>query len=187
MTCPAVLRRTDAALDVVDVLRRVLFRAARRLGRLLSADDGRGQFARFLLVGGAGSAVHAVLFTVLSASAGAVAANVAGASVSSVLATELHRRATFRAGSLVGWLTAQWQGGAVAVTGIAATTTALAWATAVLGSPGLGTQLALVAVVTGAVGLARFAALRWAFTRRYRRAPLGGDRMFALRGNRAHA
>lgn len=186
MTCPAVLR-TDAALDAVDALRRVLPATARRLGRLLRADDAAGQFVRFLLVGGVSSVVHAVLFTLLSASAGAVTANVAGASVSSVLATELHRRRTFRAGARVRWVTAQWQGGAISLTGIVATTTALAAASAVVGPTGLGTQLLLVGAVTGAVGLARFAALRWAFARRPARGPAVGVRMFALRGNRAHA
>ena len=186
VTCPAALR-TDAALDAVDALRRPLLATVRRLERLLRADDAPGQFLRFLLVGGVSSAVHAVLFTVLSASAGVVAANVAGASVSSVLATELHRRRTFRAGARVGWLAAQWQGGAVTVTGIAATTTALAWASAVLGPTGLGLQLTLVGAVTGAVGLARFVALRWAFARRPFRGPAVGARMFATGGNRAHA
>ena len=186
MTCPAALR-TDAALDAVDALRRVLSASARRTARLLRGDDASAQFVRFLLVGGASSAVHAFLFTLLSASAGAVAANVAGASVSSVLATELHRRRTFRAGARVGWLTAQWQGGAVSLTGIVATTTALAGASAVLGPTGLGAQLLLVGAVTGAVGLARFAALRWAFVRRPGSGPAGGIRMFAVRGNRVHA
>ena len=186
MTCPAALR-TDAACDAVDALRRALVLTARRLGRLLRADDATGQFVRFLLVGGVSSAVHAVLFALLSESAGALSANVAGASVSSALATELHRRRTFRAGGRVGWVTAQWQGGAVSLTGIAATTAALAGASAVLGPTGLGGQLLLVGAVTGAVGLARFAALRWAFVRRPRHEPAAGVRMFASHGNRAHA
>jgi len=126
-------------------------------------DDGSGEFARFVLVGGLSSAVYALLFAVLTGSVGSVAANVCGSVVSSALANELHRRLTFRAGERVDWLTAQWEGGALAAAGIVATSLALGWLTSVSGTTDVVVQLLLVGVVTGVVGMLRFAALRWAF------------------------
>jgi hypothetical protein len=80
-----------------------------------------------------------------------------------VLANELHRRLTFRAGERVDWLTAQLEGGALAAAGIVATSMALGWLTSVVGPADVVVQLLLVGAVTGAIGLLRFAALRWAF------------------------
>ena len=148
MTCPTLLRPSAAAEAVGERVRR---------------DDGPGQFARFVLVGGVSSAVYALLFAVLVGSLGSVAANVTGSAVSSALANELHRRLTFRAGERIDWRTAQWEGGALAAAGIVATSVALGWLTSVLGPTDVVVQLLLVAVVTGAIGVLRFAALRWAF------------------------
>jgi hypothetical protein len=46
--------------------------------------------------------------------------------LSSILANELHRRLTFHATGRVGWLTAQWEGGGLAATGLVASGVALA-------------------------------------------------------------
>jgi hypothetical protein len=97
-------------------------------------------------------------------------ANTAGSVLSSMVANELHRRLTFRAGDRVGWWAAQWQGGGVALVGIVATSLALAWLDGVTGATGVVADLALVALVTGAIGLARFVALRWLFADRSGRA-----------------
>ncbi|WP_448608249.1 GtrA family protein [Geodermatophilus sp. URMC 60] len=133
-----------------------------RLLDRLRRDDTRAQFARFVLVGGVANVLYAVLF-VLLAGLGSQPANLAGALASSALANELHRRLTFHAGGRVTWMRAQWEGGGLALAGMAATSVALARVDALAPGSGATADLAVVAVVTGAVGLVRFAALRWAF------------------------
>jgi putative flippase GtrA len=143
--------------------------AAERVGERLRWDDGWAQFARFVLVGGLSSVVYAALFVLLEG-VGDQTANITGSVVSSILANELHRRLTFRAGDRVGWWTAQWEGGGVALMGILATSAALSWLDTVTDVDGTVARLALVGVVTGAIGLGRFVALRWLFVARSRRA-----------------
>jgi putative flippase GtrA len=162
VTCPTLLR-PSAAVEVVGDLGGGLARAAQRGAERVRRDDGTGQFARFVLVGGLSSAVYALLFAVLTGPVGAVAANVLSSAVSSVLANELHRRLTFRARERIDWRTAQWEGGALAAAGIVATSVALGWLASVVGPTDVVVQLLLVGTVTGAVGLLRFVALRWAF------------------------
>jgi putative flippase GtrA len=162
VTSPSLLH-PSAVADVVGDLGGGLSDLVRRCVERLRRDDGTGEFARFVLVGGGSSAVYALLFGVLTASLGSVAANVLGSAVSSVLANEMHRRLTFRAGERIDWLTAQWEGGALAAAGIVATSVALGWLTSVVGATDVVVQLLLVGAVTGAIGLVRFAALRWAF------------------------
>ncbi|WP_448626629.1 GtrA family protein [Geodermatophilus sp. URMC 64] len=157
MTC-ALIRRPLA----VDVPTSVQDRSG--LIERLERDDAVAQFARFVLVGGASSAVYALLFVAL-ADLGDQPANLVGAIASSVLANELHRRLTFRAGGRVSWFTAQWEGGGLALAGMAATTMALAWLDAVSDDASTLLGIALVGAVTGAVGLLRFVALRWVFAR----------------------
>ncbi|NIH68595.1 GtrA family protein [Modestobacter marinus] len=150
-------QRTTGRVLVVPV-----HRAADRLVRRLSRDDGGGQFFRFVAVGGLANVLYALLF-LLTAGAGAQAANLVGALASSVVANELHRRLTFRAGGRVSWHTAQWEGGGLALAGMVATSAALGWVATVAPGRGALGDLATVAVVTGAIGLIRFVALRWAF------------------------
>jgi putative flippase GtrA len=152
--CPP-LPRPSAPAEAYSTVRRAVERVRR--------DDGTGQFARFVLVGGLSSAVYALLFAALAAPMGSLAANVLGSAASSVLANELHRRLTFRAGERVAWLTAQVEGGALAAAGIVATSVALGWLTSAVGPTDVVVQLLLVGTVTGAIGLLRFAVLRWAF------------------------
>ena len=83
--------------------------------------------------------------------------------VSTVLANELHRRRTFRAGERVHWFTAQWEAGGVTVLGLLATSTALGWLDAVTDGTSAGLQIATVVAVTAFIGLMRFLALRWIF------------------------
>ncbi|MCZ2816324.1 GtrA family protein [Modestobacter sp. VKM Ac-2984] len=137
-------------------------RAVERLVHRAGRDDGAGQFLRFLAVGGLANVLYALAF-LLTAEAGAQVANLVGAFVSSVVANELHRRRTFRAGGRVSWHAAQWEGGGLALGGMVATSVALGWVDTVAPGSGAVTQLATVALVTGVIGLGRFVALRWAF------------------------
>jgi putative flippase GtrA len=138
--------------------------AVRRLADRLREDDVPAQFARFVLFGGLSSALYAVLFVALGdlGDLGDQGANIVGAIGSSALANELHRRLTFHAGERVSWLTAQWEGGGMALVGMVATALALAWWDATTDS-GAFARFVVVAGVTGAIGLVRFLALRWAF------------------------
>ncbi len=93
-------------------------------------------------------------------------ANLAGAIVSSVLANEMHRRLTFRAGDRVTWLAAQWEGGALSAVALASTSLALALLDDVVGDGWLAGAL-LILAVNAVAGLTRFAFLRlWVFPAR---------------------
>ncbi|MFF0454127.1 GtrA family protein [Nocardia africana] len=130
-----------------------------RRWRFLRSDHAVAQLLRFALVGGAANIAYAALFLTASA-LGPLVANIAGSLVSTAIANEMHRRLTFRAAGRVGWFTAQWEGGGLALVGVVISTAALAglrfWA------PGLGdlAQASAVLAVTGAVGGMRFLALR---------------------------
>jgi putative flippase GtrA len=162
VTSPSIVRRAAVPVDALSGL-------GARVAERLRRDDGWAQFARFVLVGGLSSVVYAVLF-VLLADLGDQPANLTGSVVSSMLANELHRRITFRAGDRVGWWTAQWEGGGIALLGILATSAALGWLDEVTDPDGALAPLLLVGAVTGAIGLGRFVALRWLFAARSRRA-----------------
>ena len=126
----------------------------------LAGDHAQAQFARFVLVGGSASVVYAGLFLVL-AGVGEQAANLVGVVASTALANELHRRLTFRAGDRVGWATAQWAGGGIAVVGLAASGLTLAAVDAWTVAAEPVVSVLAVCAVSGAVGLARFVGLRW--------------------------
>ncbi len=126
------------------------------------ADDGLAQFIRFVLVGGSTSALYALLFVALHGF-GEQPANWIGSVLTSILANELHRRLTFRAGGRVSFLTAQVEGGALSIAGLVSTSVALAWLTAVTDTDDPYLQFGLVALVTATIGTIRFIALRWLF------------------------
>lgn len=127
--------------------------------RYLRGDHALPQLIRFALVGGTSNIAYVLLFLTMTA-AGPLAANIVGSVISTVLANELHRRLTFHAAARIGWFTAQWEGGGLALVGLGISTAALAalefWA------PGLGelTQAAAILAITAAVGGLRFLALR---------------------------
>ncbi|MGY1747593.1 GtrA family protein [Blastococcus sp. SYSU D00695] len=148
MTCPTLSRPRGERVEAV-------------LTRLRS-DDALGQFARFVLVGGSTSGLYALLFLVLHG-LGAQPANWIGSVTTSVLANEMHRRLTFRAGERVSFLTAQVEAGALSIAGLVSTSLALAWLTATTDTDDPYVQFALVALVTVTIGTLRFIALRWLF------------------------
>ncbi|WP_406280656.1 GtrA family protein [Nocardia sp. NBC_00881] len=125
----------------------------------LRGDRAFAQLIRFALVGGSSNVAYVLLFFAMH-STGPLLANVIGSLVSTMIANELHRQLTFHAAGRVGWFTAQWEGGGLALLGLAITTAALAalgvWA------PGLGDTAQAVAIlaITAAVGGMRFLALR---------------------------
>ncbi|MCU1640324.1 MAG: hypothetical protein JWN03_599 [Nocardia sp.] len=130
-----------------------------RVAQYLRGDHAFAQLIRFALVGGSSNIAYVVLFTAMNGVSPLVA-NIAGSIVSTVIANELHRRLTFRASGRVGWFSAQWEGGALAMIGLLISTAALAglefWA------PGLGeiAQATAMIVVMAVVGGLRFLALR---------------------------
>ena len=148
MSCPTLSRPRGERVEAV-------------LGRV-RADDGIGQFARFVLVGGSTSALYALLFVALHG-VGEQPANWIGSVVTSVLANEMHRRLTFRAGERVSFLTAQVEGGALSIAGLVSTSLALAWLTASTDTDDPYLQFGLVVLVTATIGTLRFVALRWLF------------------------
>ena len=126
----------------------------------LTPDNGLAQFARFLLVGGSANLVYAGLFLMLTG-LGDQPANAVGVVASTALANELHRRLTFRASDRVGWATAQWAGGGLAVTGLAGSSLMLAALDVGAASSGPLLSVLAVCAVNGTVGLVRFVGLRW--------------------------
>ena len=133
------------------------------LGRLVrwlrDGDGGGASFARFVLVGGTSNVVYVAALVLLDG-AGVQLANAVGSIAPTVLANELHRRLTFPVEQRVGWLTAQLEGGGLALAGLAATALALAWLGRLVGEPSALAHIAVVGGVTGAIGLVRFVLLR---------------------------
>ncbi|GGF93948.1 hypothetical protein GCM10007304_04680 [Rhodococcoides trifolii] len=128
----------------------------------LRSDALWSQLVRFAAVGGSSNVVYVVLFAVMMRY-GSVLANLAGVVVSTVLATELHRRLTFHAASRVGWFTAQWEGGGLALVGLVTSYAALAVLHAAVDAPSWVVSAAVVIGASAAAGLVRFIALRGLF------------------------
>lgn len=125
----------------------------------LRGDRAFAQLIRFALVGGTSNIAYVLLFMTMHG-VGPLVANVAGSIVSTIIANELHRQLTFHAAGRVGWFTAQWEGGGLALLGLVISTAALAgldfWA------PGLSetAQAGAIIAIMAAVGGLRFMALR---------------------------
>ncbi|WP_069160435.1 GtrA family protein [Nocardia altamirensis] len=132
---------------------------ATRVLRYLRSAHTFAQLIRFTLVGGTSNIAYVVLFMAMSG-AGPLVANIAGSIVSTVIANELHRQLTFQAAGRVGWFTAQWEGGGLALIGLLISTAALA--ALEFSAPALGASAQAVAVlaIMAAVGGVRFLALR---------------------------
>lgn len=131
----------------------------RRLLRYLRGDRAFPQLIRFALVGGLSNISYVLLFLSLTG-AGTLLANVAGSVVSTILANELHRRLTFHAAERVGWFTAQWEGGGLALLGLGISTAALAALEVLAPTMTEPAQAAAVLAISAAVGGLRFLALR---------------------------
>ena len=166
VTCPSLLRRrpdaTAFAGDAPQEPAHTVGEAAHIVSERIRRDDTLGQFARFVLVGGSSTALYALIFLGLEG-LGYLAAHVVATVASSITANEMHRRLTFRAEERVGWLAAQLEAGGVSLFGLVATSVALGWLDATVGSSHPVLQISLVAAVTGFIGLIRFIALRWIF------------------------
>jgi putative flippase GtrA len=166
VTCPSLLRRRpeepDSPGPLSDEPRKQVREALPSPAEWLRGDDTLAQFVRFVLIGGTSTVVYALLFLSLE-ELGYLTAHVIATVASSMLANDLHRRLTFHAEDRVSWLTAQIEAGGVSLFGLLATSTALAWLDATVGSAPPLLQIALVAAVTGTIGLVRFLALRWIF------------------------
>lgn len=137
-------------------------RTARAIG-YLRGDRALPQLVRFALVGGTSNIAYGLLFLLLAAT-NPLLANIIGSLVSTGIANEMHRRLTFHAADRVGWFTAQWEGGGLAILGVCITTAALA--ALEFFAPGLSqsSQVGAVIGITAAVGGLRFLALRgWVF------------------------
>ena len=165
MSCPTLNRYRPGAADLLGDLARGSGVRARDVGARTAArlrrDDSSAQFARFVVVGAASTALYALLF-LASWGLGYLPANGIATAGSSILANELHRRLTFHAEDRVSWLSAQLEAGGVSLLGLLATSAALGWLDTTVGSRPV-MQIALVVTVTAAIGLMRFVALRWIF------------------------
>ncbi|GAB2548454.1 hypothetical protein GCM10027167_63170 [Nocardia heshunensis] len=138
-------------------------RGLARLGVWLRGDAVFAQLIRFALVGGLSNVGYVLLFLALYGG-GPQLANLAGSIVSTALANEMHRRLTFQAADRVRWYTAQLEGGALALAGLAITSGCLAILEVT--APGMGDVAEALAVlaITAAVGTMRFLTLRlWVF------------------------
>lgn len=170
MTCPSLLRRGHLAAADGQLAHQDdtgLHRVGDALAHArdhLRGDDTAAQFTRFVVAGGLSTLLYGIVFLGLQGF-GDQLANLVGAVLSTMLANELHRRLTFHAGSRVSWFTAQWEGGGLAVIGLATTSLTLAGLNALFGDVPPLTQFAMVTAVTGAIGAIRFVALRaWVFS-----------------------
>ncbi|WP_137723471.1 GtrA family protein [Prescottella subtropica] len=131
----------------------------------LGGDGWTAQLTRFALVGGSSNAVYALTFVVLD-TYGTFLANAVGVATSTVLANELHRRRTFRAAARVPWFTAQWEGGALALLGLVASSCVLALLSFFFPDASDLLSIGLVIAVSAVVGGLRFLVLRgWVFGR----------------------
>ncbi|WP_435827041.1 GtrA family protein [Nocardia fluminea] len=130
-----------------------------RVLRFLRGDHAFAQLIRFALVGGVSNIAYVLLFITVHPS-GPLVANVAGSMVSTVIANELHRRLTFRAGSRVDGFTAQWEGGGLALLGLGISTAALAGLDFLAPDLGQVAQAGAVIAVMATVGGLRFLVLR---------------------------
>ncbi|RDI69412.1 GtrA family protein [Nocardia pseudobrasiliensis] len=134
-----------------------------RVGAFLRGDHWLPQLIRFALVGGLSNVGYFLLFLACYGG-GPQLANLTGSIVSTALANELHRRLTFHASDRVNWLTAQLEGGGLALAGLAITSAGLAVLD--IAAPGMGDISEAIAVIaiTAAVGALRFISLRlWVF------------------------
>ncbi|MGW4246939.1 GtrA family protein [Nocardia sp. NPDC004722] len=138
-------------------------RGLARLGVWLRGEAVFAQLIRFALVGGLSNVGYILLFLALYGG-GPQMANLAGSIVSTALANEMHRRLTFQAADRVRWYTAQLEGGALALAGLAITSGGLAILEVT--APGMGdiSEALAVLAITAAVGTLRFLTLRlWVF------------------------
>lgn len=115
-----------------------------------------GQLARFGMVGGGAGALQLVVYAFLADSLGSQVANVLSWLVSTLVATELHRRFSFG-----GSLSASESDHAIGVVTSLVTLLLSAAALAVLDDPSGAAGVVALVAVNGLVGGLRFLVLRW--------------------------
>ncbi|MCP2316394.1 GtrA-like protein [Nocardia amikacinitolerans] len=130
-----------------------------RATRFLRGDHVFAQLIRFAMVGGSSNIAYVLLFMAANGF-GPLVANIAGSIVSTAIANELHRHLTFHAADRVGWFTAQWEGGGLALIGLLISTAALACLESAAPALGEFAQATAVLTIMAAVGGIRFLALR---------------------------
>ncbi|GGK43037.1 GtrA family protein [Nocardia camponoti] len=151
-----------APLPAIAPPRRTTPADPNRVLTYLRADSAFPQLIRFALVGGTSNIAYVLLFFAIGG-IGPLVANVVGSLVSTVIANELHRQLTFHAADRVGWFTAQWEGGGLALIGLIVTTAGLAGLDLYAPSLGNSAQALAVLAITAVVGGLRFLALRGLF------------------------
>ncbi|MFE3103754.1 GtrA family protein [Nocardia tengchongensis] len=163
LSSEAIAYGSEAIAQGTGALRATGVRWSARLGAWLRGDAAFAQLIRFALVGGLSNVGYILLFLALYGG-GPQVANLAGSVVSTALANEMHRRLTFQAADRVRWHTAQLEGGALALAGLAITSGALAILEVT--APGMAdiTEAVAVLAITAVVGTIRFLTLRlWVF------------------------
>ena len=130
-----------------------------RFVHYLRSEKALPQLIRFACVGTTSNIAYFLLFLALY-NLGTQPANVAGWFVSTVLANELHRRLSFHATARVGWLSAQWEAGGLAVLGLGISALGLAGLGVLFPDANAVVQGGFVIAMTALVGLLRFVALR---------------------------
>ena len=129
----------------------------------LRGDHWVAQLARFTVTGGLSNVLYFAVF-VLLISNGTQVANLAAVGASTVAANELHRRVSFQASDRVHWLTAQLEGGGVALVGLGISAAALALLQMSVPSISAAVLALCTIAISGVIGGMRFVALRgWVF------------------------
>ncbi|CAM3873416.1 GtrA family protein [Smaragdicoccus niigatensis] len=134
-------------------------------GRIdIRGDHWAAQLTRFAVTGGLSNVLYFAVFVLLTDD-GTQVANVAAVVASTIAANELHRRVSFHASDRVHWLTAQVEGGGVALVGLGISAAAIALLQ--MSVPAISAAvLALITIaLSGVIGGMRFVALRgWVFS-----------------------
>ncbi len=126
------------------------------------APRARGAGWRFGATGAASSIVYGLVVAALGVVSAipVQVAHLAGTALSTVVASALHRRFTFRAARTASWQRSQVAGGGTAVLGIAVSTLALTVWQHVVAHPTRLEDVVLVYAVNGLMGLVNFFVMR---------------------------
>jgi putative flippase GtrA len=159
----------DSRVDIVRTALDDLFGVA----RLMTS----GPVARFICVGVVSTLAYAVLFLLLSAAVGAVAANALALSATAVGNTAANRRLTFGLRGREGVVRHHGRGAAVYVLTLALTNGALQMLHGLDSAPSRAVELSVLVVAGFLATVTRYVAMKtWVFARRSPSTLLSGDR-----------